>query len=257
MIAAGKISRLAVGDAAIRPAVQTYTVPQTLLQHDRMSEELPFGTRGGAGRPTLLPGRRRVRDQRPAAANARQPDSRPGRAERHRAAARPAARQVTSRVGGDGPRDPWSAVPSASPYEQTADEKLDRAAGDHGRPARSQRGVSREERSPEGAREPGCRLRPTNTPATATQRWASRRSRSAVRSARGRPATRRAAAGSSCCRPSGRRRGRVRDDDPQDARAPRVSPAGRRDADRRPALHASFYRRQRRARRPAMGRLRV
>jgi hypothetical protein len=48
MTAAGKISRLAVGDAEIRPAVQTYSVPQTLLQRDRISEAQPFGTRGGA-----------------------------------------------------------------------------------------------------------------------------------------------------------------------------------------------------------------
>src|SRR5688572_3274458 len=48
MTAAGKISRLAVGDAAMRPAIQTYTIPQTLLQRERMSEAMPFGTRGGA-----------------------------------------------------------------------------------------------------------------------------------------------------------------------------------------------------------------
>ena len=43
MSAAGKISRLAVGDAAVRPSVQTYSVPQTLLQRDRMNEAMPFG----------------------------------------------------------------------------------------------------------------------------------------------------------------------------------------------------------------------
>ena len=45
--AATKISRLAVGDAAQRPVIQTYSVRPTLVQDDRMSDALPFGTRGG------------------------------------------------------------------------------------------------------------------------------------------------------------------------------------------------------------------
>ena len=47
--AARRISRLAVGDPAIRAsfASKTYTVPITLMQNDRMSEDLPFGSRGG------------------------------------------------------------------------------------------------------------------------------------------------------------------------------------------------------------------
>ncbi len=47
MLAAQKISRLAVGDATIRPVVQTYKVPFVLLQEERMNEDLPFGSRGG------------------------------------------------------------------------------------------------------------------------------------------------------------------------------------------------------------------
>jgi len=47
MLAAQKISRLAVGDATIRPVVQTYKVPFALLQEERMNEDLPFGSRGG------------------------------------------------------------------------------------------------------------------------------------------------------------------------------------------------------------------
>ena len=90
MTAAGKISRLAVGDAAIRPAVQTYSVPQTLLQRDRLSEAQPFGTRGGAAVRHYFPADGEYEIQRPAAENACQPDSRPGRAERDRVAARPA-----------------------------------------------------------------------------------------------------------------------------------------------------------------------
>ena len=47
MSAARKISRLAIGDPAIRPSSRIYTVPKLLLQDDRRNEDLPFGTRGG------------------------------------------------------------------------------------------------------------------------------------------------------------------------------------------------------------------
>ncbi len=47
MAAAAKISRLAIGDPAILPSIQTYDVSKLLSQNDRMSEELPFGSRGG------------------------------------------------------------------------------------------------------------------------------------------------------------------------------------------------------------------
>ena len=45
--AAGKISRLALGDPAIRPAAEEYKVPPSFMQDDRQSEDLPFGSRGG------------------------------------------------------------------------------------------------------------------------------------------------------------------------------------------------------------------
>ena len=45
--AADKISRLAIGTPSVRPATEMYTVPEKLTQHDRMSEDLPFGSRGG------------------------------------------------------------------------------------------------------------------------------------------------------------------------------------------------------------------
>lgn len=47
MSAARKISRLALGDASQRPAAVSYDLPRLLLQDDRMSEDLPFGSRGG------------------------------------------------------------------------------------------------------------------------------------------------------------------------------------------------------------------
>jgi hypothetical protein len=46
-LAAWKISRLAVGDAAIRPTVETFKVSRFLDQEYRVSEELPLGSRGG------------------------------------------------------------------------------------------------------------------------------------------------------------------------------------------------------------------
>ena len=45
--AARTVTRLAIGDRAMRPTIATYEVPRGLKQDDRMSEELPFGTRGG------------------------------------------------------------------------------------------------------------------------------------------------------------------------------------------------------------------
>ena len=45
--AARAVSRLAIGDRSMRSTIETYEVPRGLKQDDRMSEDLPFGTRGG------------------------------------------------------------------------------------------------------------------------------------------------------------------------------------------------------------------
>ena len=49
LTAARRISRLAVGDPGIGPGLtsRTYAVPIAMTQNDRMSEALPFGSRGG------------------------------------------------------------------------------------------------------------------------------------------------------------------------------------------------------------------
>jgi hypothetical protein len=48
LVAAAQISRLAIPDAAAKPSAKTYALPYlTLGQDDRMSEALPFGSRGG------------------------------------------------------------------------------------------------------------------------------------------------------------------------------------------------------------------
>jgi len=46
--AARTISRLAVGDPTLNPAVDTFKISKSLVQDERMSEDLPFGSRGGA-----------------------------------------------------------------------------------------------------------------------------------------------------------------------------------------------------------------
>jgi mono/diheme cytochrome c family protein len=47
MSAAGKVARLAIGDPDVRPNLESYDIPYLLTQDDRMSEDLPFGSRGG------------------------------------------------------------------------------------------------------------------------------------------------------------------------------------------------------------------
>ena len=49
LAAARRISRLAIGDSSTGPAAaaKTYRIPKLRFQDDRMSEDLPFGSRGG------------------------------------------------------------------------------------------------------------------------------------------------------------------------------------------------------------------
>ena len=47
MLAAGKISRLAIGDPSSRLTIETYPVSESLAQDSRLSDDLPFGSRGG------------------------------------------------------------------------------------------------------------------------------------------------------------------------------------------------------------------
>jgi hypothetical protein len=124
MIAAGTISRMAIGDPSIRPATKVYSLRSTLLQEDRMSEDLPFGTRGGIAVRHYFPTSGeyliKIRLQRTHASQIR------GLGHPNEIEVRVDRRRVKSfTVGGDGPRDPWSAVPSASAYEQTADDGLE------------------------------------------------------------------------------------------------------------------------------------
>ena len=45
--AAHKVSRMAVGDARLRPAAETYELSRTRLQDERAGDAMPFGSRGG------------------------------------------------------------------------------------------------------------------------------------------------------------------------------------------------------------------
>ncbi len=47
MSVAQRVRRLAIGDPTIQPGSKTYSVPTLLMQDDRMSEAMPFGSRGG------------------------------------------------------------------------------------------------------------------------------------------------------------------------------------------------------------------
>lgn len=47
VLAAGKISKLAIGPSAMLPVSETYTVSEENLQRGQMSDDLPFGSRGG------------------------------------------------------------------------------------------------------------------------------------------------------------------------------------------------------------------
>ena len=55
MSAARKISRRAIGDPSIRPDIVTYDLDRFLMQDDRMSETLPFGSRGGMAASHFFP----------------------------------------------------------------------------------------------------------------------------------------------------------------------------------------------------------
>ncbi|MDX1384030.1 MAG: DUF1592 domain-containing protein [Thermoanaerobaculia bacterium] len=47
LLAARRVSRLAVGDPSLRPEVEIHEAAKIMVQEDRMSEDLPFGSRGG------------------------------------------------------------------------------------------------------------------------------------------------------------------------------------------------------------------
>ena len=55
MSVARQVSRLAVGLPPVRPGMEQFEVPKFVVQKDRMSEDLPFGSRGGVAIPYNFP----------------------------------------------------------------------------------------------------------------------------------------------------------------------------------------------------------
>lgn len=124
MAAAEKISRLAMGDAdTILPAIESHSIPYTKWQNGRMSEGLPFGTRGGLAVRHHFPvdGEYEIKLVllRAYGNHIR------GLGERNEIELRLDRERVAEfAVGGDGVRAPWDAVSRPTLYEQIADEGL-------------------------------------------------------------------------------------------------------------------------------------
>src|SRR5689334_14150628 len=55
LAAARTISRLAVADPGINPVSDVFTIPTALVQDERTSEDLPFGSHGGTSIPYYFP----------------------------------------------------------------------------------------------------------------------------------------------------------------------------------------------------------
>jgi mono/diheme cytochrome c family protein len=55
MSAARRISRLAVNDLTLNPVIETFKISKAMIQEDQMSDDLPFGSQGGALIPYYFP----------------------------------------------------------------------------------------------------------------------------------------------------------------------------------------------------------
>ena len=121
--AARKIARLAVGDPDTRPYTEEYTLPRSLKQDARMSEDLPFGSRGGAAVSHYFPldgeYEIKVRLQRE-----EEGDILGSLGELHRVDLRlDGARIQLFQIGRENPKEPIA--PGKEAYIRTADEGLD------------------------------------------------------------------------------------------------------------------------------------
>ena len=124
MLAAGKIAEMAVGDPSIRSTTAVYTTSPVLMQHARMSELHPFGSRGGFATRHYFPVAGEYEFRVHAGADARATPSRGcSTATRSRSGwTAPASR--ASRSAPTGSARPWNAVFNLTPYERNADSDL-------------------------------------------------------------------------------------------------------------------------------------
>ena len=123
MLAAGKIAETAVGDPSIRSTTAVYTTSPVLMQHARMSELHPFGSRGGFATRHYFPvdGEYEVR----VTLERTHGDAIKGLQRRNTLEVRlDRARVARFEIGADGQREAWSAVFNLTPYERNADSDL-------------------------------------------------------------------------------------------------------------------------------------
>tara|TARA_B100000949_G_scaffold231335_1_gene243385 strand:+ start:149 stop:2554 length:2406 start_codon:yes stop_codon:yes gene_type:complete len=123
MLAAGKIAQLAIGDPSIRSTTVTYSTSPVLMQHDRMSELHPFGTRGGFATEHYFPvdGEYEFR----IGLERTHGDAIKGLQNRNQLEVRlDRARVAAFDIGADGQREAWNAVFNLTPYERDADNDL-------------------------------------------------------------------------------------------------------------------------------------
>ena len=123
MLAAGKIAQLAIGDPSMRTTTATYATSPVLMQHERMSELHPFGTRGGFAARHYFPvdGEYEFR----VTLERTHGDAIKGLQNRNRLQVRLDREHVAEfQIGADGQREAWNAVFNLTPYERDADEDL-------------------------------------------------------------------------------------------------------------------------------------
>ena len=123
MLAAGKIAQLAIGDPSIRKTTATYSTSPVLMQHHRMSELQPFGSRGGFATRHYFPvdGEYEIR----VTLERTHGDAIKGLQNRNRLEVRLDRTRVAEfQIGADGQREAWNAVFNLTPYERDADDDL-------------------------------------------------------------------------------------------------------------------------------------
>ena len=123
MLAAGKITQMAIGDPSMRPTTAVYTTSPVLMQTARMSELHPFGTRGGVAVQHFFPvdGEYEIK----ITLERTHGDAIKGLQKRNHLEVRlDRARVAQFTIGADGQREAWNAVFNLTPYERNADSHL-------------------------------------------------------------------------------------------------------------------------------------